>query len=102
MIRKTGAEPVEIRVIGDVDVIWVARRPGQKRCRIEWFRIRHNVGVLVGSIRGCELIEREPIARSIDRDRAIEYWSAVHRIGIEPFGDERIDEEAAEADPAKN
>src|SRR6202011_6125340 len=54
-IRKARAEPVEIGVVGDVDVIRVAPGSLQKACSFERLPIRHEIRMLRGPICGREV-----------------------------------------------
>ena len=91
-VGQAGAQPVEVGVVGHVDQHRVGTRPAQDPAVRERAPVRPQVGVL-GPGAG-ELVDRHPVAVSVDGDRVPEHAPAAGR-GVEALGEERVDEERA-------
>src|SRR4029077_8225195 len=66
------------------------------------FRVRDDVGKLIQTRGSREFVQRKPVARPIDRNRALKNSAAVAGIRIKALRYECVDEKAAEADAAED
>ncbi len=89
-VGETRAQAIKVGVSGDVDKYRIGIRPAQQFGALQRLLIGRDIRMLRNVVLGREVVQRHPMAETIDRDRTLEYRLAGDRFDIEAFGDEVI------------